>query len=460
MCGVAAALGGESDAQVARMLSVMAHRGIRSRQEGSGQPYQEGWSVGHVRLPIVGTGEENDQPAEVGPWTVAFVGEVLDFRECVPGAECDLQLVADAWAEDGPGGFLAFDGFWSVVAYDQRNGALHCLVDYLAQKPLYVRDDDCALAVASEPDAVACLGPLPLDRVYLSTVVKWGYCPEVWRTPYEGVRRTCPGEYAVLEAGGQPGQRVKWSRPDVLRPARQTLSGLKEEVELAVRRRVLSSDVPVACLVSGGLDSAIAYTLASRYGDVRAYHVENGEGDACLRVAPKAVRLDCRDVELARGLEYMQEPLDMGSLLPQVSLSDAVGREGYRVCLTGDGADELFGGYSRSSRYDSQASDVWHELAAWHLPRLDRVMMRNKGEVRSPFLARRVAAAALALPRADRTDKRSLRDLFRRDLPAGTADLPKRALRTAAVECDKEQRSKDLVDLFVQEHERRGLCPG
>jgi asparagine synthetase B (glutamine-hydrolysing) len=132
------------------------------------------------------------------------------------------------------------------------------------------------------------------------------------------------------------------------------------------------------------------------------------------------------------------------------------------VCLTGDGADEFFGGYGRSQRYDSQASDVWHELVCWHLPRLDRVMMRNRIEVRSPFLARRVAGMALALPRRLRTDKAVLRDLFRNDLPPGVADVPKRPLRMANVEADREGWSLQLIEEFRKRVERMNqehTCP-
>jgi asparagine synthetase B (glutamine-hydrolysing) len=203
-------------------------------------------------------------------------------------------------------------------------------------------------------------------------------------------------------------------------------------------------------LVSGGLDSAIVYALAKRHGDVVPYHVENDETAAAQRVVGErgARVFRHKDIMVEEALAYHQEPIDLGSLLPQVALSKVVEE---RVCLVGDGADEFFSGYGRAQRYDSQWSDVYHELVAFHLPRLDRVMMRNRVETRSPFLARRVAEIALALPWEVRRGKKILRDLFREDLPAGVADAPKRPLRTAEVERDREGWSKMLVDKFRSE---------
>lgn len=442
MCGLAVALG-----DVGPALAALAHRGVRSRVLDCGGGVQ----MAHARLPIVGVGEEWDQPVWTSAGTLAFVGEILDFKERRPGAKCDLEVVRRAWARRGPEGFREFDGFWSVAYVPGGGAEMHLLCDYLAIKPLYYRSDAGGVGAASEPDAAAALGAVTPDEVYFSAAAKWGYCPEARRTPYREVKKVLPGERVVLYPR-EPGRAERRS-VDALEPAAAPPAELKVEIEAAARRRALSSDVPVAALVSGGLDSAITYTLAARWGDVRPYHAENGEAEWARAVVgergARVVDLAGRREDVGRSLRFMQEPIDLGSLEPQVALSDAIAARGAeRVCLTGDGADEFFGGYGRAAHYDSQWSDVYHELVAWHLPRLDRVMMRNKIEVRSPFLARRVAQIALGLPRAARTDKKILRELFRADLPPGVADRPKRALRTAAVERDRQGRSLELIAEF------------
>jgi len=444
MCGLIAAIGDDALGHVDRGLPLLDHRGIRS-QIVSGHD----WAIGHRRLPIVGIDAGNDQPQQFGNLDVAFVGEILNFRDINPDMECDVELVGRTLSNYGPRGFNKFDGFWSVVWYDHEDKTLHALTDYLAQKPLYIRDDLGGLIVASELDALADLAPTVADQIYLASVLKFGYCPDPVRTPYRQIKKVPPGVHMTMTPSSMSAERT-----DRLEVKYGATDHLKDAIIEAVRLRVESSDVPVACLVSGGLDSAIAYTIGKRYGDLVPFHVENGEWDACARICPSARLVGHMDVPLKEAMSYMQEPVDLGSLVPQTALSKIVGNDGmgYNVCLTGDGADEAFGGYSRSARYDSQMSDIWQELLMWHLPRLDRVMMRNRVEVRSPFLAREVMQYAMSLPWPCRAgDKGFLRNLFRDDLPQGVADTPKRALRTSEVQTNREKRSRDLVKMFKME---------
>lgn len=461
MCGVVGALGSPS---MRESMDLLRHRGIRSNNYGG-----TAGRIGHVRLPIVGLDEANDQPRWKGRWSFGFVGEILDFREHHPGMECDTELAFQTWIDDGPFGFTKFDGFWGIVAIDDQTKTLHVFTDYLAQKPMYYRLD--VPSAASEIDALKPFGPVTLDEIYLASCIKWGYCPEIRRTPFNEIKHVLPGEHVVINTDGSNENRIL----DPLVPKHCTPGAMKSEIELAVRRRVLSSDVQTACLVSGGIDSAIVYTLAQRYGLPVPYHVQaaadkqdvdeywkaqrvvqsitvasytpGGTAEPILTQQLKRCYYENVDVETA--LRIMQEPIDLGSLRPQIALSRAVKE---RVCLTGDGADEVFGGYQRSERFDSQASDVFQELPAWHLPRLDRVMMREKIEVRSPFLARRVVQMGLDLSHEFRKNKMFLRALFRDILPGGIAEEPKRALRTAEIAHDREYYSRQLVDMFRENH--------
>jgi asparagine synthase (glutamine-hydrolysing) len=442
MCGWVAQVEVENDEHFAEAIRRISHRGTRVTIKET-----NGSIIAHARLPIVGLSEKYDQPVETDDWLIAFSGEILDFREEDPTAECDLPLVVEGWGRYKSKALRGRDGFWNIVAIDKTDGTLHITCDYLGQKPAYYRQD--VLAAASEPDALLPLGPVTFDEVYLAAIIKWGYCPEIERTPYNEIKKVRPGEHIQLDDLGTFGQGEVVDQL-VPRPG-----DLRKEIELAVRRRVMASDVPVACLLSGGLDSSIVYTLASCYGQVKPYYVDLGDNDIEERMAVGAVAGKAKvievngsslDIPMMEQLDYMQEPIDLGSLVPQIALARVIPEN---VCLTGDGADEVFGGYGRAYRYDSQGSDIFHELPAWHLPRLDRVMMRHLIEVRSPFLSRRVVEIGLSLPRELRTGKQILREIFRDILPKSIADRAKKPLRMVGID---EAHRIHMVNEFKRRH--------
>lgn len=448
MCGVIAISGVDSHEIMNRLGGVasLEHRGIRSRTE-----YGSGWAMKHVRLPIVGIQEEHDQPILTKFGAVGFVGGLVDFREKYGSTfECDTDLVRHIWCDEGPTGFQRHDGFWHIVSTSDDGFWMEVLVDYLGQKPAYVRVTDRYAAIASELEPLVAMSPVLPDMVYMSSVMKWGYCPDVERTPYVGVSHVPPGEYWRI----RPGDAPQVSKVDRIVPRTgSSPKDLAAAVVKSVDRRIMSTDVPVACLVSGGLDSSVVYSIASMDHRIEAYHVENGESEYASMVAPSMVRISPGYVGIYEAMGWMQEPIDLGSLVPQAEISHAIRSSGSEtVCLTGDGADELFGGYGRASRYDSQASDVWQELTAWHLPRLDRVMMKNTIEVRSPFLSRDVVEIAMGLPWSVRRSKEFLREAFRGLVCSEVLNRPKVPLRTKEVENDREGRSVDLVRHFIEDH--------
>jgi asparagine synthetase B (glutamine-hydrolysing) len=286
----------------------------------------------------------------------------------------------------------------------------------------------------------------PLDETYLSNCIKWGYdC--TGRTPYLGIQQLPPGAILHLEKNCA-GMEIYWDWAKVPAP---DLS-LREIVEKAITNRLIS-DRPVAMLLSGGLDSSIIYyTLKNLGRQVEAFSVENGESE----FLPEGIRtLPLAGVSLDEAVWTMQAPVDLGSLVPQVQLARAVAVAGYNVCLTGDGADELFGGYRRAKEYDSQKSDIFCELPYYHLPRLDRVMMRQTIELRSPFLAPSVVAYALRLPREYRTSKEALKYAFKGVVPDSIIERKKHPLKTPAVIAGGTAYRDTLVHTF-RKHIREG----
>lgn len=430
-----------------RALDAISHRGL---------PGLRGWCeingrmLGHVRLPIQGREEDGAQPIPLGSGAGVFVGEVLNYKELYRDPECDSPYAVSEWLTDSSAS-RNWEGFWSIATVNSI-GTLSAGVDYLAQKPLYW--DMSSGVIASELRAILSAAPRPpLNQVFLSNVRKWGYDPQ-GGTPYMGVFRISPGTNIIfgprsLEPSISVHDRINVEPWSPFLPM-----SIREHIERAVQHRLVA-DVPIGVLCSGGLDSTIVAMLAARTGvPITVFHVENDESEYfdLIRwphnVEVRYVRLD--SVNPLDAMLATEEPVDLGSVVPQYALGKAVHEAGFRVCLTGDGADELFGGYGRAARYDSQSSDVFCELVHYHLPRLDKTMMAHAVELRSPFLSRTVVRRALSVPWERRRSKELLKELFRDIVPAAIIEREKRPLKTRAIREDPEIYRNTLVDDFIQ----------
>merc|ERR1711991_1311828 len=128
---------------------------------------------------------------------------------------------------------------------------------------------------------------------------------------------------------------------------------------------------------------------------------------------------------------------------PQIAMAEKLKELEFHNVLTGDGADELFGGYRRAKEYDSQYSDVFCELPYYHLPKLDRTMMRSTIELRAPFLSPAVIVHALNLPWSERMgEKTVLKETFKNLVPKKILDRDKLPLKTDAIRKDPMEQRK------------------
>jgi asparagine synthase (glutamine-hydrolysing) len=139
----------------------------------------------------------------------------------------------------------------------------------------------------------------------------------------------------------------------------------------------------------------------------------------------------------------------MGSVVPQYLLFDAIKKgTNTRIVLSGDGADEMFGGYRRINEYDSQGSDVFHELTSYHLPRLDKMSMAHTLELRNPFLNLELIQLALQLPFDLRKNKEILKRAFKGLIPDSVIERKKHPLKNEKIVKDASQYRIDSLSYF------------
>ena len=419
-------------------LQAMIHRGLLGRCQV--EAVEGEWHLGHVRLPIQGVSKNYDQPYHHGRWIILFVGEVFNFKELSPGAENDTAVVAEMWDALGIECFKHFDGFWSFAAVDVLSGELHVVTDYLAKKPLYIHRRP--LSIASEIRGIRAFSSSTPDQLFFSSVRKWGYHLGS-HTPIAGIEKLRPFSYQIFNPRGEQ------IREDIYGALHPKEVDLRHAIEQSVERRLIS-DIPVGMFLSGGLDSSIVFQIAKQIRPVSTICIENDADEEFARlIAPETVIIQlpsCAPMEII--LDANEGPQDLGSMMMQYHLAEAAAGAGHRVMLSGDGADELFGGYRRANEYDSQMSDIFEELVHYHLPRLDKIMMRWTIELRCPFLSRPVIEGALALPRTLRTGKLILKKLFSGILPDQILNRAKFPLKSTQVQRDGFAWSRKLCDIY------------
>jgi len=448
MCGISFAFQNDLAEHITRSTS---HRGVRHKI----RRLAKNAFIGHNRLPIQGLDSSQDHPQQFGSLTGAFVGEIFNFREFSPDAKSDLPVLLEQFMKKGFHCFEEFDGFWAGIIHDSYTNTVVIFTDFLAKKPLYYRTKP--FCVSSEIKGLIGhnLKPLCFDEVYFSAVRKWGYCPEN-RTPFEGIKKLAPGCFIKIDL-----RTEKWNvyRYDTLKPISRPLG---KHLIKAVKNRLVS-DVPISILLSGGLDSTIIYELLKTQMDnkITIFHIENDEAQYLeyIDIRPqdevRQLKINSDDLKrLSEILYHNDGPVDLGSMVPQYLLAEAIRKEGFAVCISGDGADELFGGYKRAAVYDSQRSDIFHELVQYHLPRLDKMMMAHTVELRCPFLSRPVIEAAMATPYQFRINKLILKKVFGIILPKEIVERKKVPLRFKK----SQEWTEHLIRLyrsFYNECERR-----
>lgn len=450
------------------ILDSIKHRGIERSIAEHGNV-----TMCHHRLPIQTLdGDEWDQPIELSKGVyMMFNGEIFNYDK--KRFASDTEYLCNLFSQY-KGGSLEFfaamyvshivgwDGFWALVILDTNNDSVIAFTDPLGKKCLYRNELG---EICSEMKGLYTKLS-KTDETFISSVRKCGYNKDN-KTPFKNIKRLLPNNIYSYNMASPMFEQVYpeyyklWDSPigELVGCDYDAHVGwLWDKMYESVENRLVSRNYPISLLVSGGLDSSIiAAILKDQNADVKWFSIENGEtpfvNDLSAHLDTPINFLDYSMDSSKNALIYEkwnESPIDLGSVIPQYHLFEAIRKASdYRIVISGDGSDELFGGYSRIHEYDSQKSDVFEELTFYHLPRLDKMSMAHTLELRSPFLHLDLVRFALHLPLEWRKDKKILKDTFGPMLPESIINRKKEALKNPEIKQDKLAYRQKAVDLFL-----------
>jgi len=379
MCGIGGELrldGGDPDlALMGRMLQRLARRG----------PDHEGvWSngpvlFGHRRLSVIDLSDRSNQPM-VDPdlgLTLVFNGAIYNYRELrrellAKGyrffSDGDTEVILKAYAEWGERCVEHLIGMFAFALWDPNERSLFLARDRLGIKPLYYSRTPRAFRFASNsqallaaPDVDTALDPVALHhQLTLHAVIP---AP---RTILQGIHKLAPATTLTIDASGHERNRVYWTlramRPATPRDEAEWIEAVHAALRLAVRRRLDIADVPVGVLLSGGLDSSLLVALLAETGvrDLRTFSVgfedQPEEKGSEFEYSDQVVaRYQTRHhkylipndqvlLRLPEAVTCMAEPMVGQDAVAFFLLAEQVS-QAVKVVQSGQGADEVFGGY-------------------------------------------------------------------------------------------------------------------
>ncbi len=380
MCGFAgfldlASTTPDRDSVVRAMAATLIHRG--PDDDGVWVDDQAGIALGFRRLAILDLSPQGHQPmhSHDGRWVISFNGEIYNHAAIkarldpaiVWRGHSDTEILLEAVAAWGVEAALAqFDGMFALALWDRAERILYLARDRFGEKPLYWAEAGGSLLFGSELKSLAAhpRWDKTLDRDAMGLFMRLGWIPAP-HTIYAKARKLEPGMVMRVKAGELSISRY-WSAADRARAVEASFTGTAEQavdrLEDLLRNSVslrMQADVPVGLFLSGGVDSSITAALMRQLSTTPVHSFTIGFDQSGLDESPHAravaeylgtihteVRIsDSEALDLVPRLpEIYDEPFADSAALPTALLAQVTRRQ-VTVALSGDGADELFGGY-------------------------------------------------------------------------------------------------------------------
>jgi len=367
MCAIFGILGEYNENQAKSALALLSHRG----PDYCGIVQKENLFFAHQRLSIVDTHHRSHQPLKHKNILLSFNGEIYNFGELKRALDFDFQTESDseviiaAYLKWGVDFVQHLRGMFAIAILD--GNTLYLFRDRLGKKPLFYMQGK-SFIFASEIKALKpFLSTCKLNNDALLSYLSF-LAPTPPQTFYEGIKKLAAGEYLTCKEGRVTCKRyfdLLGVTPNIITNKHEAIRLLEEELQNSIRMR-LSADVPMASLLSGGIDSATlnyfskqnnthlqTYTLG--YKEFAKYDERNNAKASAEFLGLDNIQIEIDEDDFIqasdRVLDTLDEPLNDPAAVPLYLLFQRIQQDGYKVVLSGEGADELFLGYRQYFEY-------------------------------------------------------------------------------------------------------------
>jgi len=437
MCGICGELRFDGQAAdhggIRRMMQALAPRGPDSEGLHGDGPL----ALGHRRLAIIDLSAHANQPmpdADTGN-VLVFNGTIYNYRELratLQGkghrfvSSGDSEVILKAYAEWGEGCVEKLTGMFAFAIWDRRRQQLFLARDRLGIKPLYYSVDARRIRFASNPQALLAAGGVDtaIDAVALHHHFTLHAVVPAPRTILKGIRKLPPAMFMNVTSSGVMRHEHYWQlrarRPAAPKTEEEWLTAVHDALKTAVERRRLAADVPVGVLLSGGLDSSLLVALLCEAGggdNLMTFSVgfedmpeEKGSefeysDQVVARYGTRHHRIHIPNnqvlARLPEAVDAMAEPMVGQDAVAFYLLAEQVSRS-VKVVQSGQGADEVFGGYFWYPRMAAAAGGDLDRFRMHYFDRdHDEYLSMVQPQLQGPDYTAALVAEHLAQPEAD-----------------------------------------------------------
>ncbi|MCP2251123.1 asparagine synthase (glutamine-hydrolyzing) [Lentzea aerocolonigenes] len=404
MCGIAGVRRFDGTPVSAELLAEMAKRLHHRGPDDSGFWADGSIGFAHTRLSIIDlAGSPQPMAGASGTTTIAFNGEILNYKQLRTAlaypfkTSGDTEVLLAIYEQHGAAGVSKLRGQFAYAIHDAKSGETHLFRDRLGILPLYYYADARMFAFASEIKALLpAIGSAEVDTESLHDYLAHRSVPAP-HTLVRGVRKVPQGHHLVVSADGSVRTEPYWELPresEIRQVTPEEAVRLVDEALTASVRDALVADVPVGAYLSGGVDSSLITALVARErGDAELHTFSAGFGDPRvdeLHWAEKVAGIvgsrhhnvivtadDFRD-SWAKLSWHRDAPLSEPADVAVFRLAELARRD-VKVVLSGEGSDELFGGYPKY-RF-AQATRLAGMLPSFALRRLEKALPASKARL-------------------------------------------------------------------------------